>query len=183
MATKTGTRMIRTTVRTFAGLYSETTRGAVTGSSATLLYRVDHFERHRDQVDAFGAGHPGPDQVAGPQRVKIHGGFARDERGRAVDLGRLVLGPALDLARHHRVDQDLDDRVESLLGPLGAQLVGQRDQPVVPPLDGVFPDLAGQAGRLGAVLVAVVEDADRVESRVGQEADQLVDVLPGLAGE
>src|SRR4051794_33507759 len=64
MATKTGTRTIRSTVRTFAGLYGETTLAAAaaplpalgppdgaespggwTGSSATSLHRVDHLNR------------------------------------------------------------------------------------------------------------------------------------------
>src|SRR4051812_9844585 len=96
MATKTGTSTIRSTVRRFAGLYSETTLGTVagTGSSATCRHRVDHLHRDGDQVDALGPGHPGPDEVAGHQLLKIHAGFPAGQRGGAVDLGGLVLGAA-----------------------------------------------------------------------------------------
>ena len=102
---------------------------------------------------------------------------------RAVDLGRLVRARPSTPSSDTESTSTSTVRADPVLGALAAQLLGQRAEPVVPPRDRAGPDLAGQPGGLGAVLVAVVEDADRVQPGLGQEALQLVVFGRGLARE
>ena len=93
---------------------------------------------------------------------------------RAVDLGRLVRGPALD---RRRVRPSRPARRRSSRCRSSARWAHSSSASALSPsyrrLIVVVADLAGQPGGLGAVLVAVVEDADRVEAGLGQEALQL----------
>ncbi len=74
---------------------------------------------------------------------------------------------SLDHAVVDRLDEDLDLLPEPLLGALRGQLLGQRGHVGHPVGDLVLVELVLEALRLGAVLVGVAEDADRVEPRLG----------------
>ena len=75
------------------------------------------------------------------------------------------------------VDEHVQVLADAVGGPLGHELVRQVGQVLDPAGDLVLRQLPRQAGRLGAVLGGVAEDADRVEPGVGQELPQLLDVV------
>src|SRR3954464_3587623 len=79
--------------------------------------------------------------------------------------------------------EDLDPLPGALLGPLRGQLLDAARDPPAARVDLGLVELAGQGRRLGALLVGVAEDADRVEAALGKEALELDDVVLGLAGE
>src|SRR6266540_5030839 len=115
----------------------------------------------RHQVHTLGGGDLGPDDFPHP------GAAGAGDRGGAVDVRRLVRGPALSDGAVHRLDQHLDLLADPLLGALRGQLLDQPGQPGDPPGDRVGPHLAVMGRRLGAVLVGVPEHADRVHRRPG----------------
>ena len=158
-------------------------RGTHVRRTAPAGRRRQHLDRYGHQVDAVIADDPGSYEIAGAQHGQVRDVGAAtidviDQQRRAIDLGCLVCGAALDTVATDRVDQHVDCRTDAILGALGTQLLGERAQFVVPAFDLVVIDLAGQARRLGAVLVGVVEDTDRVEAGVGEEALQLGDSRP-----
>src|SRR5580704_12217931 len=197
--TNTGTRHRRATVRTFATLIRlgvgtppapapRSSAASVSGrlnaarasprphGPTTICRRAVGYLRH--QIGTLGAGHHGPDHVAGGQRA------ARQHLGGAVDLRGLVRGaPAIAPLAGRFLDEDIDGLAQPLGSPLRHELVGEVGQLLDPPGDLVAGQLPGQRRSLGAVLVGVAEDADGVEAGVGQELLQLRHVVLGLAGE
>ncbi len=104
----------------------------------------------------------------------------------AVRLGRLVRGPAgtapsSSSTRLHEHRAAVSPRRSS--ARCDGQLLGEPGDVGEPLGDDVGVQLVVVAGRLGAVLVGVAEDADGVEPRAGEEALQLGQVGLGLAGE
>ena len=92
----------------------------------------------------------------------------RVELGHPVHLGALVIGPA-DRHRGAAVGVDLvhqhaQHATDSLLGALRDQLVGQIGDPGPALLDQVDGQMMIEPNGLGALLVGVAEDADRVQS-------------------
>ena len=81
------------------------------------------------------------------------------------------------------LDQHVQGFAEPVLGPLGHQLIGQASELLDPAGDLRLVQVAGQRRRLGAVLVGVAEDPDRVQLRVAQEQLKFSQVVGGLAGE
>ena len=78
-------------------------------------------------------------------------------------------------------EQHLDALADPVLGALRGQLLDQVGDPPDAGVDLGLVELAGQADRLGALLVGVAEDPDRVEAALGEEALELGDVVLGLA--
>ena len=153
------------------------TPGAATrGEPAAVASALDQLG---DQVDALAADDAG----RGPGHRRARPSRRADQRGRAVDLGRLAGRAPLDLAVDDGLDEHLDQLADPLLGALAGQLLDQRRQPRDPLVDDVLRQVVGQALGLGAVLVGVAEHADRVEPGGDQEALELGDVVLGLAGE
>src|SRR5690606_40729597 len=163
--TKTGTSPMRSTVSPLATLTSEGggTRG---GRMSGLLMSAPHrrgrtsgcpcslsrnrlwgSHRYGDEVDPFSSGDPRPDEVAHPYALSPLQG------GGTVNLRRLVRGPALGDVTVHRLDQNLHNGANALLGPLVAQLLGEGADPSEPARDGRPTHLAIEACRLGPILV------------------------------
>lgn len=133
------------------------------------------------QVDALGAHCLCLDHKA------RHESLACGEHHLAIGFGSLVRRAAdRDLAvllRLHGLHQHLEGLADPLLGPLRGQLLGQLGDVGEALRDGVGVELVLVADRLGALLVRIPEDADRVEAGTGEEAFQLGEVGLGLAGE
>src|SRR5580704_14367069 len=167
--TNTGTRHRRATVRTFATLIRlgvgtppapapRSSAASVSGrlnaarasprphGPTTICRRAVGYLRH--QIGTLGAGHHGPDHVAGGQRA------ARQHLGGAVDLRGLVRGaPAIAPLAGRFLDEDIDGLAQPLGSPLRHELVGEVGQLLDPPGDLVAGELPGQRRSLGAVLV------------------------------
>ena len=140
--------------------------------------RRGHGQPVGHQVHPVTLGNPGGDQLADGRP-----GHAAHGRG-PVHFRRLVGRPAeISPAAEILLQEHLDHLADAVRGPLGHQLVGQPGQVVHPPGDLGRIELGAQGGRLGALLVGVAEDTDRVEPRLGQETLQLIDVGGGLARE
>src|SRR5215471_6955146 len=130
------------------------------------------------QVGALAAGHRRPGQVADGEAA--HGSHLRGP----VDLRGLVRGAAgVPAVAVLLLDEHIQDLAHAIGGSLGHELVGQVRQILDPPGDLVGRQLAGQRRRLGAVLVGIPEDPDRIEPGVGEETVQLLHVGLGLPGE
>ena len=82
-----------------------------------------------------------------------------------------------------RLDEHHDLLADALLGPLGGELLGQPGDVLDPVADLVLVELAVERRGLGAVLVGVAEDADRVEPGRLEEVAERREVVLGLAGE
>ena len=89
----------------------------------------------------------------------------------------------LDDVAGDRLDQHVDGLPDAVLRALRDDLLDQVGEPRDPAVHDVAADLAVERRRLGAVLVRVAEDPDRVETRLAEEARQLRDVGLPLAGE
>ena len=72
---------------------------------------------------------------------------------------------------------------DPVLGALRGELLDQVGDPAHAGVDLGLVELAGQADRLGALLVGVAEHPDRVEAALGEEALELGDVVLGLPRE
>ena len=105
------------------------------------------------------------------------------EQGGAVDLGTLVLGPALDHAVLHGLDEDRDGLADALLGPLGVELLDEGGDVLGAGPHLVLVELAVVRRGLGAVLVGVAEDSGHVHARGLEEVAQRLQVVLRLAGE
>ena len=92
--------------------------------------------------------------------------------------------PPLELAvAETLLDEHLDGLTDTVGTPLRHQFLGEGGDLLDPPGHLRLGELAGQGGGLGAVLVGVAEDPDRVQPRAAQEQLQLAQVIGGLAGE
>ena len=83
----------------------------------------------------------------------------------------------------------LDEHLDRLAHPVGRalrhDLLGEAGELADPAVHLVLVELVRvvEAGRLGAVLVGVAEDTDRVQPGLAQEQLKLPQVVGGLAGE
>src|SRR5829696_3423202 len=190
---KTGTSSRRSRVSPLATLATLAVCGGVAaGSGATGLTagspppggdgrggdRVDRRPVRGGQVDAGAAGDGRAHEVAGPRA----GGQAGDG-GAPVHLRCLVSRAAFTGSGGRRLQQHVDGLSDPLLGSLRHQLLDQGPDTGRPAVDDLPPQLARVRRSLGAVLVGVAEDPDRVEPGGGQEAAELADVPAGLTGE
>ena len=81
------------------------------------------------------------------------------------------------------VDEYVDRRAESLRSAFGHELVSEAGELFNSAGDFLLRELAGQRGRLGAILVGVAENADSVQPRLSQEGGELGHVFLGFTGE
>src|SRR5271166_6735434 len=137
-----------------------------------------------DQIDSLTAGHHRADHVSGRE---LTGRDRSPDRRHPVHLGGLVGGPAPEGPGRAVLGLFLDQHVQGLaepaLGPLGHQLVGQPGELLDPAGDLSLVQVAGQRRGLGAVLVGVAEDPDRVKADVAQEKFKFPQVVGGLTRE
>src|SRR5580693_6536563 len=134
----------------------------------------------RDEVGSRGLGHAGDHQVAGRQRA------VRFQGGRPIHVRGLVRGAALVPAvAEHLLHQNFDRLAHPVRGALRHDLLGEAGEVADPAGDLILVHLVrrGEGGGLGAVLVGVAEDADRVQPRLAQEQLELAQVGGGLPGE
>src|SRR6185312_9478583 len=167
--TKTGTRKILTTVSTLATLTRPTGAGAGTAAPRGLgpdaSFTTVTGSRASDQIGAHGLHHPCGHEVAGSERT------VGEQRRRPVHVRCLVRGAALVPAVAALFDQHrLLDEAGELADPAGHLVL-------------VKLDAVGERRGLGAVLVGVAEDPDRVQPGLVQEQLKLPQVLGRLARE
>src|SRR5690242_14052317 len=135
----------------------------------------------RNEVDALGGGDDRLDHVTHPDIAGQPG-----QGGGPVDLRTLAGGASLSGTRSVLVEglhQHHDALADPLLGPLRGQLLDQPGQVLDPFLDLVGVQLVGVRLGLGAVLVGVPEDPDRVQAGLADEVAQGLEVGSGLARE
>ena len=157
---------------------------ALTGRAVELPVtgRLARPPRRRRSAPSVSTDH-GRDDRAHPH---ADGRAGAEQRGAAVDLGRLVRGAPLGGAGHASSSSTSTSTSSPtpVLGALRrpARRPGRstRSTRVATTSSSSLPS---SVGGLGAVLVGVAEDADRVQPGRGEEPLQLGDVVLGLARE
>src|SRR5580692_6033945 len=187
--TNTGTRRMRTTVSALA-MFTRPGRGGLGGlvppvgglpwPGVSAGVALTAASGARDEVGSRGLGHAGDHQVARRQRA------VRFQGGRPVHVRGLVRGAAfVPAVAEHLLHQNFDRLAHPVRGALRHDLLGEAGELADPAGDLILVHLVrrGEGGGLGAVLVGVAEDADRVEPRLAQEQLELAQVGGGLPGE